>query len=302
LAAARGLAWAVQQRLTLPSTFVPNVCGEVGAVIYVLARLSEWLAEPPLIDEAQGLADRITPTALAADKRLSVASGAAGALLGLLALHHATGDPTRLSQATACGQHLLDQRGGEDDNHQGWSDLPRGLAHGVDGVAYALLRLAEHKPKFRAPALAALSDVRQDATINVAAGWGDGSVEIGLARLGMLTVMDDPDIRDDFEEALGAVKTAPPTVLDHLCGGNFGLLEMLLAAAQHGGYPEMEVQVQEEASRLVAQAGPDGDFRLFGEPVGNVYNAGFGRGMAGIGYQLLRMADPSALPSALLWW
>jgi lantibiotic modifying enzyme len=28
---------------------------------------------------------------------------------------------------------------------------------------------------------------------------------------------------------------------------------------------------------------------------------GFFRGMAGIGYQLLRLADPNSLPSVLLW-
>ena len=71
--------------------------------------------------------------------------GAAGAILGLLALYHETADPTILEKAIACGQHLLSTQISIDGSPRAWKTTEEkpltGFSHGAAGIAYALLRL-----------------------------------------------------------------------------------------------------------------------------------------------------------------
>ncbi|HET7639605.1 MAG TPA: lanthionine synthetase LanC family protein, partial [Ktedonobacteraceae bacterium] len=53
--------------------------------------------------------------------------------------------------------------------------------------------------------------------------------------------------------------------------------------------------------QVVARAEQTGSFLLHPLLPERVYNPSFFQGMAGIGYELLRMAYPGGLPSVLLW-
>ncbi len=80
-------------------------------------------------------------------RHLDVVVALAGAILGLLALHHATGDGAALDFACRCGQRLLRQRTTAPSGHPVWVALEGrlliGFGHGAAGIAYALLRLVE---------------------------------------------------------------------------------------------------------------------------------------------------------------
>src|SRR5512135_1831358 len=58
----------------------------LGSVVYSLTRLSQWLDEPTLLEDARRAAELITAERIAADQALDIVGGAAGAILGLLAL------------------------------------------------------------------------------------------------------------------------------------------------------------------------------------------------------------------------
>ncbi|EAU66483.1 type 2 lanthipeptide synthetase LanM, partial [Stigmatella aurantiaca] len=79
----------------------------VGSFLYVLCRSSALLGEPALLEDATRAAGLITPEGIEADAQFDVMSGVAGALLGLLALHQATGAVEALEKAKLCGEHLL---------------------------------------------------------------------------------------------------------------------------------------------------------------------------------------------------
>ena len=118
----------------------------LGSVIYALVRTSAFIDGdgPALIEDAARLAAWLTPELIADDEKLDVLSGSAGALLGLLALHSATGEDTVLQAAVDCGDHLLRHRV-ETNGHRVWRTVAErpltGFSHGAAGIAYALARL-----------------------------------------------------------------------------------------------------------------------------------------------------------------
>ena len=61
-----------------------------GSILYALVRISGFLGDDSLIDDANRLAAHISAELIAEDWSLDVVSGAAGAIFGLLALHEAT--------------------------------------------------------------------------------------------------------------------------------------------------------------------------------------------------------------------
>jgi lantibiotic modifying enzyme len=88
---------------------------------------------------------------------------------------------------------------------------------------------------------------------------------------------------------------------DHLCCGNLGRMELFCVASQKMQNVEWYQIARQQVSAVVARANNAGSYGLFTtDASSNLYNPGFFRGMAGIGYQLLRVAYPDQLPSILL--
>jgi type 2 lantibiotic biosynthesis protein LanM len=275
----------------------------LGGMIYALTRVGQWLDEAAPLAEARQATALITPEVIAADDKLDVMIGTAGAILNLLTLYRATGDPAILDRAAACGQHLLNKRVTTETGSPTWpNQSPTGFAHSPDGMTYALLQLYQvmqenqkvEKSSFLIPQPSAPSP-------QPSPGWCCGAAGMGLARLGGLAVQDTPDIRQEIDLALQMALEAGLEGEDHLCCGNFGRLELLVVAAQRLSRPELLETARQQAAWLVNRAGENGGFHLFSGPGGNVYHPGFFRGTAGIGYQLLRLANPDTLPSVLLW-
>jgi type 2 lantibiotic biosynthesis protein LanM len=294
----------------------------LGSVIYGLVRVSGFLDgdDPDLLEDAAALAGWITPTAIADDDALDVMSGSAGAVLGLLALHAASGDERALQAAVACAEHLLEHRV-DANGHRAWRTVHErpltGFSHGAAGIAYSLVRLygVTGDRAFLDAACEgieferALFDERRGNWPDVRpAGaadptgfpvkWCHGAAGIVLARLGCRRIAEIAGIEAEIDAGLRATRERYLQKADFLCCGNLGRAETFLVAAGLTDDPESRRLAATGAASVVARAASSGGYRLFA--AAGSYNPGFFTGTAGIGYQLLRLARPD-LPSVLLW-
>jgi type 2 lantibiotic biosynthesis protein LanM len=297
----------------------------LGSIVYCLVKISQFLNEPALIEDARHAASLINAEAIAADRQFDIIAGAAGAILGLLALYDETGEPIVLEKAILCGQHLLAHRVSVDSSPKAWKSLKEkqpltGFSHGAAGIAYALLRLyaatqdsayqeasiegfAYERSVFNAsvanwPDLR--SGVRQLNGSGFVVNWCHGSAGIGLARSGSLKILDTEEIHQDLEVALQTTQKHGLSGMDHLCCGSFGRFELLLVAAKTLRREELLKTARQQASALVARAEQAGGYQLFGNLPSSVFSPSFFQGTTGIGYGLLRLAYPEKLPSVLL--
>ncbi|NMG07797.1 type 2 lantipeptide synthetase LanM [Brasilonema sp. UFV-L1] len=293
----------------------------IGSILYALVRISQLLGEPALLQDAKIAALLITPECIAADSDLDVMLGAAGAILGLLALHRATANSTVLEQAIICGHHLLNNRTPSDAGFRTWATLNgkllTGFSHGAAGIAYALLQLYEttQDTVFLEAAQEAIAyersvfsseainwpDLRWEKASFTARSWCHGAPGIGLARLGSLKILDTPEIRQEIEVALKKTQQFGLQGVDNICCGNFGKMEVLIVAAQQLSRPELLQTVKRQASSLVAKAQQIGSFYLSHHLPKDAYIPSLFMGTAGIGYELLRIAYPDRLSSVLLF-
>jgi lantibiotic modifying enzyme len=132
--------------------------------------------------------------------------------------------------------------------------------------------------------------------------WCNGIPGIGLARLGCLPMLCDSDVQEEVEKALSITESWPNDGVDHLCCGSFGRVEVLLAAAERLSRPRLREVARQIAQEVMGRQQDTGAYRLFGGSFGSpLFNPSFFQGMAGIGYELLRVAYPEALGSVLLW-
>jgi type 2 lantibiotic biosynthesis protein LanM len=299
----------------------------IGSLLYALVRTAQLGGDDELLEDALAVLHQVTPERIAADRALDVAAGAAGAILGLLALYDATGDSQALAHAVRCGDHLLARQVEGNSHRRAWPfwsgssyGTPlTGFAHGAAGIAYALLRLETRAAadRFGSAALDGLAyerallstqvgnwpDLRPRAADRFACSWAHGAPGIGLSRLTMLLNNEADHFQVQREIALSIETTQrhPSDGIDAVEHGNFGRLEFLLKAGLTMKQPALVSSARQTARALLARAERSAGFYLFPGHPSFVYDPSFFRGTAGIGYQLLRLAAPAALPSILLF-
>jgi lantibiotic modifying enzyme len=78
-----------------------------------------------------------------------------------------------------------------------------------------------------------------------------------------------------------------------------GRVEVLVVAAKELGDPAYLQQAQKMASSILRRSRKRGSYALAWKKA--PYLASFHQGMAGIGYEFLRLAAPPSWPSLLLW-
>ncbi len=132
--------------------------------------------------------------------------------------------------------------------------------------------------------------------------WCNGAPGIALARLALPDELLDAGMREDAARAVETTRRAGLLPLDHLCCGNAGLVETLLFAGERLGEPDLVTRAHERAAAMVRRADLAGGFRFrVSEAESSCFQPGLFRGLAGIGYQLLRLARPGAFPSVLVF-
>ncbi len=296
--------------------------GGLGSVVYGLVKISSLLDEPALLQHAHRTAALVSDELVARDQVLDVVGGAAGTILALVALHEASPEADVLARAVACGEHLLATMRVTDVGARAWVGdrglRSTGFSHGTAGIAYSLLRLYEHTQdeRLRAAAEEAVgyehtrySPEHRTWVDHGELGeplhlvqWCRGAAGIGLARLAGLGVLDTDVVREDLEAALRATSEHGLRGVDQVCCGNLGRAEVLLSAGRRLLRPELTRAARVTASRVLSGAERRGGFVLDPRLPGRVpAPPGFFQGTAGIGYALLRMVHPDALPSVLAW-
>ncbi|MBD2299663.1 type 2 lanthipeptide synthetase LanM family protein [Nostoc sp. FACHB-190] len=291
-----------------------GICTGLGSLIYGLVQIGNLLDEPNLLDDAQKFASLITPEVISKDQDLNISSGSAGALLAFLAFHKVTGEQRYLEQAVSCGNHLLQQGITSDVGITAWNTaekkLSPGFAYGAAGIAYALLRLYDITldGNFLLGAKEAIAYERSlllaetnNQNHSFPLGWSHGTAGIVLARLGSLTILDDEEICQEITSSLNSIQNSNLNLVDRLSCGNFGIVDVLLEAATRLSHPNLLADAQKLAASIVNKANDTGYFYLFSPHHQDMYNPGLFNGMAGIGYELLRLSYPKLLPAILLF-
>ncbi|MCH9648186.1 MAG: type 2 lantipeptide synthetase LanM [Deltaproteobacteria bacterium] len=299
----------------------------LGGWLYVLPWVGDFLGEPePWLARSERLAESIRRADLEAAVDFDLSDGLSGALVGLLALWERTGNSRYLTLAQACGTRLREaQQPAPNGSGAAWLDrrgrLSAGFGHGAAGVTFALARLygatesAAEGNSIRDAIQQALAYERslfsqrlgnwpvvgarrKDGRPLFMVAWCNGAAGIGLARLETWKALEDPQSRSEAQAALATVRRALPAATDHLCCGNLGRLELLFQAGLDGAGEGLQRAALLSLGGGLQRAQEEGGFRLDASP-DSLYHPGLFRGLAGIGYSLLRFSDPSQFPSVL---
>jgi type 2 lantibiotic biosynthesis protein LanM len=290
-----------------------------GAIIYALTHLGVLWKDHTLLTRAMEFAEQIS-SLIDQDDRLDIIAGAAGCIGSLLALNECSPSPRTLEIARQAGEHLLTHAQGM-DRGVGWvipgftlRPLP-GFAHGGAGIAWALFRLgaATGEKRFHTMALAAIEHERTLWTAEIGSGqnqgnsdsvgagfpasWCHGAAGIGLARLDTLAVLDTARVRSDIDAALRIVLDRGFGFGHSLCHGDMGSIELLLHALARLEHSNWDAQFEQAEGSILA------DICEHGWHCGTtqaIESPGLMTGLAGIGYGLLRLAEPLRVPSVLL--
>jgi type 2 lantibiotic biosynthesis protein LanM len=301
-------------------------CTGVGSLFYGLTLVGVLLDDERPLDAAERLAGALPAAAIDADRKFDVTSGAAGCVLGLLALHRRRPDPRWLSLAGRCGDRLI---AAQESMPQGAAWPVRrgrplaGFAHGSAGIAYALLHLAARtgEDRFVAPAARAIAyertlfapgvgnwpvigslDARTGSGHTTMTAWCHGAPGIAVSRAFAPRELRDAECDREIEVALKTTATTPVGVLDQICCGTLGRSDVLQGVGAALGRPDAVEAGVDLARRAAARASRRQLYGLRGSGVDyRVFDPGLFRGLAGIGYVLLRTAFPGRLPSVLAY-
>ncbi|MDX2098430.1 MAG: type 2 lanthipeptide synthetase LanM family protein, partial [Leptolyngbyaceae cyanobacterium bins.59] len=294
-----------------------------GSIVYSLVKISLFLEEPALLEEARIAASQITPAVIAKDQKLDVMGGSAGAILGLLALEAIDPNPHWLQTAIEAGNHLLQEQKITSSGHKSWATLDdrflAGFSHGAAGIAHALVRLYErtgetefltavidaigYENSLFSPQVNNWADLRHSdqRSLSYMNSWCHGAAGITLMRMRGLQTFDSEAVQQSITAGLTSTLTHALKDIDGICCGNFGRIETLVVASSCLSRPDLLGAARKRATEVVKQAQEFGGFRLFVGAPRSAYNPTFFRGTAGIGYGLLRLSNPNHLPSVLLW-
>ena len=297
-----------------------------GGLIYALTHLGVLWDKPELLAEAEVYVEKL-PELIEEDQVLDIIGGAAGCIGSLLSLYCCAPSNRILAVAIQCGDHLL-ARAQTMKSGIAWNAaFPTkgpltGFAHGAAGIAWALLELASltGEKRFQTIALRAIEyerslfcselsnwpDLRnfadtvltnKDNQPTCMTLWCHGAPGIGLARLHSLKHIDDSKMLGEIDAALKNTFAEGFGLNHSLCHGDLGNLEFLLQASQILDKPQLHSQVNRIAAKVLESIKEHG--WLCGVPLG-VETPGLMTGLAGIGYGLLRLAEPTLIPSVLV--
>jgi type 2 lantibiotic biosynthesis protein LanM len=306
----------------------------LGSLIYLLTHLGVLWNEPALLQKAEELIEHL-PVPIAKDEHLDIINGSAGCILSLLSLYAVHPSSHIIERAIQCGNRLLATAQTMPEG-TAWTTLRQepplgGFSHGTAGITLSLLKLAEisGEERFRQTAMDALAydrslfvpaqhnwaDLRTFQALAPASkqsnetsvepsqkclvAWCHGAPGIGLGRLGILRQLGQEDImtREEIDIALNTTIKQGLVGNHSLCHGVLGNIELLLTAARLLNRPEDHEQLEQAIALIV------GSIEAYGWVTGvplSVETPGLMTGLAGIGYELLRLAEPDRVPSVLL--
>lgn len=321
LAALRGDLLSANAGRTVRAMGVGGATG-LGSVIYGFTVIAQLLRDRALAEDAVKIASLCSQEAIEASPSIDLMDGTAGALLGLSKLYGLTGASEVLEPIEWCGRQLL-----QSSPDEGAKVMAAGLSHGPAGVALALATLATHFPRLggRSAEDAAFSWVRHENKVFCEARqawpdaraqtldedsfwpcqWCHGAAGIGLARVAMAERLRytpkhqrSVALSKDVARAVSFTMKSWPYASDSLCCGSLSGIELLAEAGRISGQPDLSDVATQRMLEVTLEADSEGDFLW--EIGTRAVNVGLYRGVAGVGYTLLRQVD-ATLPNILVW-
>lgn len=296
-----------------------------SSLVYVFIKFALLIGDPSWIGQAQWISEFLSKNSIEEDTVYDVLCGSAGALLAFLALYDVTSDPIYLKKAMYCGDHLVKGKVTLGSGRCGWKTLDdrplSGFSHGAAGIACSLLRLFEQTgdERYYQTAMEAilyedslfseehrnwldlrdLSDDDEGNKLHFMTSWCHGAPGIVMGRLSTLHLTDASRIVMDIENGLETTLSYRLEARDHLCCGNMGRIEVVLYSGIKLHRPDLLKVAGVKAAQVITKMEETGHFGVLHDPGVNVFHMGFFQGLSGIGYGLLRLAYPEALPSVL---
>ena len=295
-----------------------------GGTLWSLAHLGHLWQDREILAAGERIVELVPPL-MNEDEDLDLIGGSAGAILGLLAFHQASGSARALEVAIQCGERLagLAEPWGPG---LGWrtrmaSERPlAGISHGVGGIALALTRLgavtgeqrfldaglegfAGERAQFWTDLdrlLRAAGDENPPPESTVAVAWCYGVPGVGLTRLRAYRhARGDGEraaLRREIDQAVRRTLARGPGQNHCLCHGDLGNLDFLVQVQETFPNPQLGAEIHRFQEIVLASLDHDG--WLCGTR-GSIESPGLMNGFAGIGLGLLRLAAPRRVPSVL---
>lgn len=308
--------------------FPVGAFAELGGIMYFLTHMGVLWKKQELLDQAEALVQHL-PAQIEGDRLFDIMGGSAGCLAVLSALYRTRPAESTLRCAVRCGEHLLSNvqpmiQGAAWNNGIYGKQPLAGFSHGAAGIAWSLLHLYEltGDERYKTAAFDGFAyersifsakegnwrDLREldgveagpsseQASESFMVAWCHGAPGAGLSRLDALKHADDGQIDAEIRTALRTTAADGFLANFSLCHGSLGNLELLLKASVTYESESLREQTYLRASSILEAMDSSG--WLCGVPLG-VETPGLMLGLAGIGYQLLRLADPQTMPSVLL--
>jgi lantibiotic modifying enzyme len=191
------------------------------------------------------------------------------------------------------------------------------MSHGAAGFAYALAMLSSvtGDQEFADAARECIAfensnydadrnnwpDLRNSGSPSWPCQWCHGAVGIGLARIATAKT-GLPDFSHlattDVHHAIAGAERNWPSRLDTLCCGTLGSIEFFCEAGAALDRSDLRQLAERRLMAVLETAVSSGDYRWNSGT--SRFNLGLFRGLAGVGYTLLRHVDRS-LPNVLIW-
>lgn len=291
-----------------------------GGLVYAYIHLALLLNCASLWDDARSMVTDLVAL-IDEDRSHDVIGGAAGCVASLLALYESAPSDSVLLAAIRCGDKLI-----RSTCHTAcglaWlsplSDLPLGgFSHGASGIAWALLKLSEvsGEIRFRQTAMGALeyerglfdagmgnwADLRTReeggrASASTMSAWCHGAAGIGLSRLCILADENSDVVHREITQAVETTLTSGFGDNHSLCHGDLGNLDFILQASEVLNNDTWRAAAQHMTARVLDDVERNGWKCGIAKPT---EIPGLMTGLAGIGYGMLRLAEPNMVPSVL---
>ncbi len=296
----------------------------LGGVIYTLTHLAALWDEPALLDQAEALV-KLLPSLIEQDTFLDFITGTAGCVGGLVSLYLQRPSEATLDVLVKCGDYLVAKAEPQAQGMAWRTFMPVsqpavGLGRGSTGMGWALLQLAAltGNEQFEEVGKAALlyersvffaqesnwpdfrlagKEVLPPGVFRFMSAWCHGAPGIGLARLSLMDHYFDSQLREEIKAAVKNTVEKGFSPNHSLCHGDLGNLELLLAASRRFKDRALAEEVERWAATILAGIEEKG--WLCSNPV-HIETPGLMVGLAGIGYGLLRLAEPERVPSVLI--
>ncbi len=289
----------------------------LGSIVYAFAVISDLLGDNTLFSDAQTVSRLFSNDLIEADQNFDVVGG----ILSLLRLYRKDLSADTLKIALRCGAHLLAQlRDAEDGGlwrGQGARErADSGRSRGITNIAYALASLAaaSGQEEFATAALKHIAyedrsgGAERGHSLTVCkaeeSGWHFGrrrtSLNVGLARAAIIKWggLEIKTLISGVTQALDCIEVSWPAQVDTLCCGTLASIEFFHEAGAVLDQSYFRELAPLRMMAVVQDAMAKGDYSWdFGA---REFNVGLFRGLAGVGYTLLRRVDAS-LPNVLIW-